>query len=55
MRTGEAGSYAFYLNNTLEAVSLPGITGRDLVTDREVAGELTLPACGVAVVHTAAE
>ena len=55
VRTGESGSYAFYLNNTLEAVSLPGITGRDLVTDREVAGELTLPACGVAVVHTAAE
>lgn len=52
VRTGESGSYAFYLNNTREAVTVPGVKGLDLVTDVEVDGELALSGYGVAVVRT---
>ena len=51
-RSGESGNYAFYLNSTSEQVSVSGVAGRELVTDAEVEGVLTLPAFGVAVVHS---
>ena len=50
-RTGETGRFFFYLNNTTETVTVSGVEGRDLVTDREVKGELVLPGYGVAVVQ----
>ncbi len=52
VRSGESGNYAFYLNSTSEQVSVSGVAGRELVTDAEVGGVLTLPAFGVAVVHS---
>lgn len=52
VRSGESGNYAFYLNSTPEQVSVSGVAGRELVTDAEVEGVLTLPAFGVAVVHS---
>lgn len=52
VRSGESGNYAFYLNSTSEQVSVSGVAGRELVTDAEVEGVLTLPAFGVAVVHS---
>ncbi len=52
VRSGESGNYAFYLNSTPEQVSVSGVTGRELVTDVNVEGVLTLPAYGVAVVHS---
>ncbi len=52
VRSGESGNYAFYLNSTPEQVSVSGVTGRELVTDVNVEGVLTLPTYGVAVVHS---
>lgn len=52
VRSGESGNYAFYLNSTSEQVSISGVTGKELVTDAELEGVLTLPAYGVAVVHS---
>lgn len=52
VRSGESGNYAFYLNSTSEQVSVSGVAGRELVADAEVEGVLTLPAFGVAVVHS---
>ncbi len=52
VRSGESGNYAFYLNSMSEQVSVSGVAGRELVTDAEVEGVLTLPAFGVAVVHS---
>ncbi|MCD8380747.1 MAG: beta-galactosidase [Lachnospiraceae bacterium] len=50
LRTGEEGSYAFYLNDSTEEVTVSGVRGMDLLTDAVIDGELTLPAYGVAVV-----
>ncbi len=50
LRTGEEGSYAFYLNHSTEKATMTGVYGRDLLTDTTVYGELTLSAYGVAVV-----
>lgn len=52
VRSGESGNYAFYLNSTSEQASISGVTGKELVTDAELEGVLTLPAYGVAVVHS---
>ncbi len=52
VRSGGSGSYAFYINSTSEQAVISGVTGRDLVTDTEVRGELTLPALGAAVLYT---
>ncbi len=51
VRSGEEGNFAFYLNCTTREVTLSGVKGRDLVTDREIEDSLTLPGYGVAVVH----
>lgn len=53
VRSGESGSYAFFLNKTGEAVAVSGVSGRDLVTEAEIEDVLTLPGFGVAVVHSA--
>ncbi len=50
VRSGEEGTYAFYLNAREEETKVPGVQGLDLVTGSRVEGELTLPGYGVAVV-----
>lgn len=52
VRSGESGSYAFYLNGTSRPVNVSGVKGKDLVTDVEIEDVLMLPAYGVAVVHS---
>lgn len=52
VRNGESGSYEFYLNCTKEPVTVPDVSGQDLITGSAAAGSLTLPGYGVAVVHT---
>ena len=52
VRSGESGSYAFYLNGTSRPVNVAGVKGTDLVTDVEIEDVLMLPAYGVAVVHS---
>ena len=52
VRSGESGSYAFYLNGTSRSVNVSGVKGKDLVTDVEIEDVLMLPAYGVAVVHS---
>lgn len=49
VRTGEEGSYTFYLNGNAEAVEVTDVEGTDLLTDAKVHGTLTLPGYGVAV------
>lgn len=49
VRTGEEGSYTFYLNGNAEAVEVTDVEGTDLLTDEKVHGTLTLPGYGVAV------
>lgn len=51
MRSGEEGSYEFYLNCNTEPVKIAGVNGLDMVTDREVREEMTLPGYGVAVIR----
>ncbi|MCI9143626.1 MAG: beta-galactosidase [Lachnospiraceae bacterium] len=53
MRSGEEGCYEFYLNCTMEEQTVPGVNGKDLVTDRQITDTLTLKEYGVAVVRTA--
>lgn len=53
VRSGGEGSYEFYLNWTKEAVTIPGVKGRDIVTDTEIKDGLELEAYGVAVVRLA--
>ncbi|MCD7864257.1 MAG: beta-galactosidase [Lachnospiraceae bacterium] len=50
LRSGEEGSYAFYLNDSTEEVRVSDVYGTDLVTDAAVDGTLKLQAYGVAVV-----
>ncbi|HBA48067.1 MAG TPA: beta-galactosidase [Lachnospiraceae bacterium] len=52
VRSGESGSYAFYLNGISRPVNVSGVKGKDLVTDVEIEDVLMLPAYGVAVVHS---
>lgn len=49
VRTGEEGSYAFYLNGNAEPVEVEDAEGVDLLTGAEIHGTLTLPGYGVAV------
>lgn len=49
IRTGEEGSYAFYLNGNAEPVEVEGAEGTDLLTGAEIHGTLALPGYGVAV------
>ena len=51
VRTGEEGVYEFYLNWTGAFVSIPGVTGQDLITGAEIIDTLTLPKYGTAVVR----
>lgn len=48
-RTGEEGSYDFYLNCTTEPVTIPDVGGVNLETGESLSGKLELPAYGVAV------
>ena len=48
-RTGEEGSYDFYLNCTTEPVTIPDVRGVNLETGESLSGKLELPAYGVAV------
>ena len=50
VRTGEEGSFEFYLNCNTEPVKISGVNGLDMVTDLEVKEEITLPGYGVAVI-----
>lgn len=50
VRTGEEGSYAFYLNGNAEPVDVTGVEGVDMLTDAKIQGTLTLPGYGVAVI-----
>ncbi len=50
VRSGEEDRYEFYLNWTKEAVSVPGVEGRDIVSGAQITERLELPAYGVAVV-----
>lgn len=54
VRTGEEGSYAFYLNGNAEPVEIEGAEGVDLLTGTEIHGKLTLPGYGVAVLSEGA-
>ncbi|MDE6926558.1 MAG: beta-galactosidase, partial [Acetatifactor sp.] len=49
VRTGEEGTYAFYLNGNCEAVEIMDAEGTDMLTGAKVQGALTLPGYGVAV------
>lgn len=49
VRTGEEGSYAFYLNGNAEPVDVTGVEGVDMLTDAKIQGTLPLPGYGVAV------
>lgn len=49
VRTGEEGTYAFYLNGNSEAVEITDAEGTDMLTGAKVQGKLTLPGYGVAV------
>lgn len=51
VRSGEEGSYEFYLNCNTEPVKIAGVNGLDMVTDSEVREEMTLPGYGVAVIR----
>lgn len=50
VRTGEEGSYAFYLNGNAEPVDVTGVEGVDMLTDAKIQGTLPLPGYGVAVI-----
>lgn len=51
VRSGEEGVYEFYMNWTEAPVSIPGVTGKDLITGAEITDALTLPKYGTAVIH----
>jgi beta-galactosidase len=50
LRSGETGVYQFYLNAGNTPVSLPGITGKELLTDTEITETLNLEPYGVAII-----
>lgn len=50
LRTGEEGSYAFYLNCTTEEKTVTGVKGLELLTGNKIKDSITLPEYGVAVV-----
>lgn len=50
VRSGEEGTYAFYLNYTLGAVSIEGVRGTELLGGEEISGSLGLEPYGAAVV-----
>lgn len=49
VRTGEEGSYVFYLNGNAGPVEVEDAEGVDLLTGAEIHGTPTLPGYGVAV------
>lgn len=51
VRSGEEGTYEFYLNWTKETVRIPGVKGRDILSGGTLDGSLEMPAYGVAVVR----
>ena len=51
VRSGEEGRYEFYMNWTEAPVTIPGVTGKDLITGAEITDALTLPKYGTAVIH----
>lgn len=53
LRTGEEGSYAFYLNCTTEERKVDGVKGWDLIAGKEVEDTLILPGYGTAVIKSA--
>ena len=50
VRTGEEGTYEFYLNGNDKTVEVADVEGVDMLTDAKVQGTLTLPGYGVAVI-----
>ena len=52
VRSGEEGTYEFYLNCTETDVVISGVNGTDLVSNAEITGTLRLTKYGVAVVRT---
>lgn len=50
VRSGEEGTYEFYLNCTRETVTVEEVTGLDLMAGEETGGALTLQEYGVAVI-----
>lgn len=51
VRSGEEGTYEFYLNWNKEERAISGVKGRDMVTGTEIADTLTLPGYGIAVIR----
>jgi beta-galactosidase len=51
VRSGETGTYEFYLNASTQPVTLPHVTGYELLTGVPTDGPLTLPEYGVAVLR----
>ena len=49
MRYGENEKYEFYLNASMEKKVVGGVSGIDLLTDKNVDGTLELEGCQVAV------
>jgi len=49
VRSGEEGTYEFYFNCSREEVELSGVNGREMLTNAQIEGVLTLPGYGVAV------
>ncbi len=49
VRTGEEGTYAFYLNGNSGKVEIEGAEGMDLLTGTKIQGTFTLPGYGAAV------
>ena len=49
-RSGDEGTYAFYLNCTAEEKAVSGIRGKELLTGTRVDDSLILPEYGAAVV-----
>jgi hypothetical protein len=51
VRSGEEGTYEFYLNTTSVPLVVDGVKGYDLVSETELDGTVLLSGYGVAVVR----
>lgn len=51
VRYGAEKSFEFYLNVSGTQITLSGVSGKDLIGEKEISGELTLEPCGVAVIE----
>lgn len=52
VRTGEEGVYSFYLNYSKEPVTVEGVQGYEMLTEKEITATLSLESYGVAVVRS---